>query len=97
MWLSLICTNRRALLPSDNIDAWDDARPRDDPFRTPLDSVQTAPVPTHAMHCRKCRRFGSFTSCDATLASFRSLGPSTVRDLGKAEDIPGNKIGRRLV
>ena len=38
-------------------------------FNTPPDIVQTAPVPTHAMHFRKCRRSSSCSSsCDFTIA-----------------------------
>ena len=54
MWLSLICTNRSAPSPFDIIEPCD--CPSGDPFRMPLDIVQTAPVPTQAMHFRKCRR-----------------------------------------
>jgi hypothetical protein len=32
-----------------------------EPFNTPPDIVQTAPVPTQAMHFRKCRRSRSFS------------------------------------
>lgn len=42
------------------------------PFNTPPASVQTAPVPTHAMHLRKFRRSSSFPSAiPATFASIK--------------------------
>src|SRR4029077_5619901 len=50
IWLSLICTNRSPPAPARA------ARSIGMPLRPPPVIVQTAPVPTHAMHFRNPRR-----------------------------------------
>ena len=95
IWLSLIWTKRSPPPPCDIIGACD-VCPSGDPFRTPPDSPHTAPVPTHAMHCRKFRRPGSFTSFGATLTpswNIRRFGcPLCLKDPARGTQLfPGIK------
>src|SRR3984893_16356430 len=68
MWLSLICTKRRPLVPLIFI-APRAACSIGIPFSTPLVIVHMAPVPTHAMLCRNPRRSQSLSSFFVTHAS----------------------------
>ena len=91
MWLSLICTNCRSPRPHAR---WRRARvaPSGMPFSTPPYIVHTAPVPTHAMHCRNPRRSISLSSSFfATPASFITVKVSpdmnmTARDSATARN-----------
>lgn len=67
--------DRSPPLAGEIIDPWD-ACPRAVPFRMPLDSVQTAPVPTQAMHWRKFRLPGSLTSFGRATHTSSTARPS---------------------
>src|SRR4029077_6188739 len=75
MWLSLICTNRSSPLPAACAIGIFPVWPSGMPLSTPLDIVQTAPVPTHAMHSKKLRRSICLSS-----SFFATHPPSPARD-----------------
>src|SRR5258708_6617602 len=91
MWLSLICAKRRPpILAPFFIVIASCAWPRALPFRTPLESVHSAPVPTHAMQFKNPRRSRPLSSsCIATRASsLLPISNVTHTDCRARESIP---------